>query len=361
MPEMNIRLIVNPTSGPAENPDLLTDIADALQTQGIEAEICTTTPEENGEGLAADAAKAGAKMVIVAGGDGTIEAVARGLMHTQTVLGIIPLGTRNNIAASLNIPNNLTQAILTLAKGEHGRFDMGKANNHIFMEVVGVGLEASLFPCGDEVKEGIKKNYLSAVKSFFAGVKTFLQFRPHRLVLRFDSKQMRRLRTLQVNVCNSPRYGVEFALAPEAKMNDGKLDVIYIDNPSKLEHLQHFFTAMRGEQLPHDRLKTYRAAKIEIRSYPPLEVHADGECLGTTPVTVEVIPEALWICVPTPELLAQFADASQSLTQQSKSTESAVVSQCGLRFNDSLDLLHESEKAPRMKSDGIQAKLACTG
>jgi diacylglycerol kinase (ATP) len=326
---MNTRLIINPTSGPAENPQLLTDLADALQTQGIQAEICTTTPDEDGGGLAAAAAKAGTKLVIVAGGDGTIEAVARGLVHTQTVLGIIPLGTRNNIAASLNIPTDLTQAIQTLVEGGRDRFDMGKANNYYFMEVVGVGLEASLFPCGDEVKEGIKKNYLIALKSVFSGVKTFLQFRPHRLVLRFDGGRMRRLRTLQVNICNSPRYGIEFALAPEAKMNDGKLDVIYIDNPSKLDHLRHFFTAMRGKRRPHERLKTYRASKIEIRSYPPLDVHADGECLGTTPVTVKVIPKALWICVPTPELLAKFADASSSpgLTQQSENPEGAVFPQ----------------------------------
>lgn len=315
---MNIRVIINPTSGPADKPQLLTEIADALKNQGIEAEICTTTPDEDGEGLAAEAAKAGDKLVIVAGGDGTIAAVARGLMHTQTVLGIIPLGTRNNIAASLNIPNDLTQAIQTLVVGERAQFDMGKANDYYFMEVVGVGLEASLFPCGDEVKEGIKKNYFAALKSMFTGIKTFLQFKHHRLVLRFDGRRMRRLRTLQVNICNSPRYGVQFTLAPEAKMNDGKLDVIYIDNPSKWDHLRHFFTAMRGERLPHERLKTHRAAKIEIRSYPHLEVHADGECLGLTPITVEVIPKALWICVPTPELLAKFADEnrSQSFTQQ---------------------------------------------
>ncbi|MBM0744243.1 YegS/Rv2252/BmrU family lipid kinase [Phormidium sp. CLA17] len=317
---MNTLLIVNPTSGPVENPQLLTELADTLQTQGVEAEICTTTPDEDGEHLAAEAAKGGAKLVIVAGGDGTIEAVARGLVHTQTALGIIPLGTRNNIAASLNIPNDVTHAVRILAEGDRGRFDMGKANNHYFMEVVGVGLEASLFPCGDEVKEGIKKNYLAALKSTFVGIKTFLQFKPHRLVLRFDGRRMRRLHTLQVNICNSPRYGIEFALAPDAKMNDGKLDVIYIDNPSKWDHLRHFFTAMRGVQLPHDRLKNYRASKIEVRSYPALEVHADGECLGTTPVVVEVVPGALWICVPTPELLAKFSDESSDpvVTEQSE-------------------------------------------
>ena len=318
---MNTRLIINLTSGFANKPDLLTEIVDALKNQGLEAELCTTTPDEDGEGLAAEAAKAGAEIVIVAGGDGTIEAVARGLMHTQTVLGIIPLGTRNNIAASLDIPSDLSQAIQTIIEGERGRFDMGKANNHYFVEVVGVGLEATLFPCGDEVKEGIKKNYWAAFKSFFSGIQTFLQFKQHRLVLRFDDRRMHRLRTLQVNICNSPRYGVQFALAPDAKMNDGKLDVVYIDNPSKWDHLRHFFKAMRGERLPHERLNTHRVAKIEIRSRPPLEVHADGQYLGVTPITVEVIPKALWICVPTPELLAKFADESNShgLTQQADS------------------------------------------
>lgn len=305
---MNTLLIVNPTSGPIENPQLLPTLKNAFQNQGIQVDVCTTTPDEDGEGLAAAAAKSGTTRVVVAGGDGTIAAVARGLAHTRTVLGIIPLGTRNNIAASLNIPTDITQAIRVLVEGDRGQFDLGKANNYYFMEVVGIGLEASLFPCGDEVKEGIKKNYLTALKNIFVGIKTFLQFKHHRLVLRFDGRKMRRLRTLQVNICNSPRYGVEFALAPEAKMNDGKLDVIYINKPSKWDHFRHFFAAMRGKHLPHERLKMYQVSKIEVRGHPPLDVHADGVCLGTTPVIIEVVPRAIWVCVPTPEILAKFAE-----------------------------------------------------
>lgn len=323
---MKARLIVNPTSGSVENPQLFTELINALQTQGIQVDVHTTSPEEDGEGLSAAAAQAGAKLVIVAGGDGTVAAVARGLVHTPTVLGIIPIGTRNNVAASLHIPSSITQAIQTLIEGKAGQFDMGKVNNYSFIEVVGIGLDAVLFPCADEVKEGIKKNYWTALKGIFSGIKTFLQFRPHRLVLRLDGKRMHRLRTLQVNICNSPRFGVEFSLAPDAKMNDGKLDVIYIDNPSKWNILRHFFTAMQGEQLLHGGLNSYRAAKIEIRSNPPSEVHADGVPLGTTPCTVEVIPEALWICVPTPELEAKFADESATSvsTQYSEDSVKAV-------------------------------------
>ncbi len=322
---METKLIVNLTSGSVENPHLLGDLTDALKAQGIEVETFVTSPEENGEGLAKSAAKAGAKLVIVAGGDGTIEAVARGLIHSQTTMGIIPLGTRNNIAACLKIPNDPIKAIQILIEGDRNQFDMGKINDHYFMEVVGIGLEATLFPRGDEVKEGIKKNYLAAFMSLISGIRTFLQFKHHRLFLRFDDKRLRSLRTLQVNICNSPRYGVEFALAPEAKMNDGKLDVVYIDRPSKWDHLRHFFSAMGGEKLNHARLKTYSAAKIEVKSYPPAEVHADGKFLGTTPIMVEVVPLAVWICVPNPELLAKFKEDRSGLDNLNQSSESLAT------------------------------------
>ncbi|MGB3515242.1 MAG: YegS/Rv2252/BmrU family lipid kinase [Elainellaceae cyanobacterium] len=303
---MNIVLIVNPTSGPDNKAQLLPSLIAALKKQGIDAEVCITTPEESGQGLAAAAAKTGADLVIAAGGDGTIEAVARGLVHTQTALGIIPQGTRNNIAASLNIPTDLNQAVQVLKAGDRRLFDMGKANHHYFMEVVGVGLEATLFPHGDSVKEGIKSNLWTAIKSFCLAIKTFFQFKHHGLVLRFDGRKIY-LRTLQVNVCNSSRYGVEFSLAPHAQMDDGKLDLIYMDKPSKWEHLRQFFAAMRGKHLPHARLKMYQTTAVEVSSYRPLDVHADGEYIGTTPVMVAIIPQAIAICVPPPTLLEAFA------------------------------------------------------
>ncbi|MBD2104403.1 diacylglycerol kinase family protein [Leptolyngbya sp. FACHB-261] len=305
---MDTLLIVNPTSGPNDQASLLRDIIKALQDQNIRAEVSLTTPDSDGQALAAEAAQAGTKLVIAAGGDGTIEAVARGLIHTSTALGIIPLGTRNNIAASLSIPNNLEQAARILVEGESCQIDVGKANDHYFLEVVGIGLEAVLFPCGDEVKEAVKKNRLALLRSVLSGLKIFSEFRSHRLVLRLNGRRLLRLRTLQVNICNSPRYGMEFALAPNAKMDDGKLDVIYLDNASKWEHLQHFFTAMRGQPLSREQLRTYQAARIEVRSYHPLKVHADGDCIGNTPLTVEVVPKALRVRVPTPELLTKFAE-----------------------------------------------------
>lgn len=310
---MNALLIVNPVSGTPLNPDWLPELLEVFQQHNLEVEVELTTPEEDGENLAATAARKGIERVIVAGGDGTIEAVVRGLAHTPTILGIIPFGTRNNLAASLNIPTDLMQAVRVLIEGEPSLIDLGKVNGHYFLEVVGIGLEATLFPCGEGVKEAVKKNRFAAIKSIYSGLKTFFEFRQHRLVIRFDGKRKRHPRTLQVNICNSPRYGVEFALAPDAKMNDGKLDVIYLDYPSKWDHFLHFFNAMRGQPFAHERLRNYQASKIEVNGYPPLEVHADGNCIGHTPITVEVVPKALRVLVPTPELLSEFATDNSPL------------------------------------------------
>jgi len=141
----------------------------------------------------------------------------------------------------------------------------------------------------------------------YSGFKMFFEFPYHRLTLRLDGKRKYHPRTLQVNICNTPRYGVEFLLAPDATMDDGKLDVIYMNHSSKWDHLRHFFSAMRGQSFEHEKLRTHQATKIQVTSHLPLEVHADGTCIGNTPVTIEVVPKALQVVIPTPELLAEFA------------------------------------------------------
>ncbi|ELR98105.1 diacylglycerol kinase family protein [Gloeocapsa sp. PCC 73106] len=304
---MDAVIIFNPTSGTNLNSDLLPDLLNVFKHQNLKVEVELTTPEEDGQGLAATAANNGVPLVIVAGGDGTIASVVRGLLNTQTILGIIPMGTRNNLAVSLNIPTDPIQAAQVIVNGQVSTIDLGKVNEHYFLEVVGVGLEASVFSSGEEIKEGIKNNMrMEALKGFWHGLQTFLNFNHHRIVLRFDGKHKRRSRTWQVNICNSPRYGVEFTLAPDAKLDDGKLDIVYMDYPSKWEHLWHFFSAMRSQPFSNERLRIFQATKIEVKSRPPLDVHADGNPIGQTPITVEVLPKSLQVMVPTPEQVLNY-------------------------------------------------------
>ena len=155
---MKAVLIFNPTSGistvkekrmsPEETERA---ILEGLRACGIEPQLLHTTPDDGGQGMAKRAALEGAELVIAAGGDGTIHAVANGLVGTQSILGIIPTGTMNNVALSLNIPDTIPAACFAIANGETRTIDMGKVNEHVFLEVAGVGLEAKLAPAGEKI------------------------------------------------------------------------------------------------------------------------------------------------------------------------------------------------------------------
>src|SRR5229473_7954966 len=139
---MRAVLIMNPasgmsamaaTTGTAEKHEEV--ILAALRTHGIEAELRYTTPEDHGAGLAAQAAAEQADVVIAAGGDGTIHEVAHGLIGTHSALGIIALGTMNNLAHSLHIPATIEEACAVIATGETHAIDVGKINDQFFTEV----------------------------------------------------------------------------------------------------------------------------------------------------------------------------------------------------------------------------------
>ncbi len=143
---MQAALIINPTSGissvtekrmsPEETERT---ILEGLRACNIEPHVYHTTPEDTGSGLARRLAEERVELVIAVGGDGTIHAVANGLAGSNSVMGIIPTGTMNNLARSLNIPDTIPDACTSIANGETHSIDLGKVNDHIFLEVAGIG------------------------------------------------------------------------------------------------------------------------------------------------------------------------------------------------------------------------------
>src|SRR5437588_1567362 len=188
---MRTVLIFNPTSGistvtdkPMSPKETEEAILRGLQAYGIEPEIYYTTLEDTGQGLASRAAAEQTELVIADGGDGTIHAVANGLVGTQSTLGIVPTGTMNNLAQSLNIPDTIPAACVAIAKGETRLIDVGKINEQIFLEVAGIGLEASLFPAAEEIK---KPGLITTLKGVVSGLKTLLTFQPTRIHITFNA------------------------------------------------------------------------------------------------------------------------------------------------------------------------------
>jgi diacylglycerol kinase (ATP) len=299
---MRVVLILNPTSGSSSmatnqhgTEDNETAIKEALAAQGIEPEVYYTTPADAGEVLAREAAARGAEIVIAAGGDGTLHAVASGLVNTMSTLAIVPIGTMNNIARSLEIPESIAEACALITKGATRRIDVGTINNHIFLEVAGIGLEATLFPAAEEIKSyGI----LSTINGIFKGLDKLFAFQPTRYLISFDEHRSRLYYAIQISVCNTPYYGARLRFAPRAVIDDGLLDVLIYKNFSKFEFILHGIAISQGRRPLEPKLVQRKAKSIRIKSEQPVEIHVDGVPLGYTPATIAVMPGVLRVRVP---------------------------------------------------------------
>lgn len=298
---MRAVLIVNPTSGistikekrmsPEETEQALLG---GLRAYGIEPQLLHTTREDSGWGMAKRAAHEGAELVIVAGGDGTVHAVANGLVGTPSVMGIIPTGTLNNLARSLDIPDNIPAACLAIATGETRAIDVGMINEHVFLEAAGVGLEARLAPAGEEIKH---PGLLSTIHGILSALKTFFGFKAVRMRIAVDGGNPRWYQAFQVTICNAPFYALHLQLAPQILMDDGLLDVVIYQNLSKFEYLRHALS-MRRRKPSRPKIKRLRVRSLLVIPSVPVEIHADGEPRGFTPAEVAVQPAALRIRGP---------------------------------------------------------------
>lgn len=299
---MKTILILNPVSGTsmmASNQDTPEDneatILAALNEYAITPEVWHTTKEDPGQGLAKKAAASGAELVIAAGGDGTIHAVAHGLIGTNSTLGIIALGTMNNLARSLKIPEEIKQACEVIAQGDSKQIDVGTINEHVFLEVTGIGLDAALFPAAEEIKN---PGLLSTLRGVIEGLFKLYTFRPTRMKIAFDDNKSRSYHAIQVTICNSPSYGAHIQVAPEALMDDGLLDVVIYRNFSKFEYIRHAISISQGRRMLQPGITHHRSKSLRVTGDQPIEMHADGIPHGTTPATIKVVPGALRVRIP---------------------------------------------------------------
>jgi diacylglycerol kinase (ATP) len=238
---------------------------------------------------------------VACGGDGTIAEVANALIGSNVALGILPIGSANNVARMMHVPFNLEEAGKLLRLGEICPIDVGRCNGHYFLETAGAGLDAALFPILNKVDKG---EYIH----LFEAARTLFRFRPRSVTLVLDGRAIR-VRALVVLVANGPYWGYSVPLAPDAKVDDQKFDVIVFRNFSKTDFIRHLIAAMLGRRAPseqkhahvgigythHPKLQTYHAKRVQVLTsrYRPWPVHADAQPRGHTPAWIEIVPSAL--------------------------------------------------------------------
>jgi diacylglycerol kinase (ATP) len=251
--------------------------------------VRTDTPEAAQDAVRSAVAE-GCKVVVAAGGDGTVGTVAEALLGTDTALAILPLGSVMNVARSLGLPRDVQAAAAAIAAGDIRTIDVGTTRAGPFYEVGSVGMNAAMFREAQRFDDGDPW-------SIFRTVWVALRYRPARMQLRLDDRVVR-TRALMMTAANGPFTGLGMAVAPEARLDDGLFDVRVFRGFSKWELIRHLVSITFGRRRYDPHVSTYRSRRVEVTSRHPLPCRADSRDLGTTPVTFEVRKAALRVVVP---------------------------------------------------------------
>jgi diacylglycerol kinase (ATP) len=291
---VDMRVILNPNAGQKPgffgNEAAENEIRDLLNRHHLVAEIITTDSEDDARDRVRDSVKCGHRVVIAAGGDGTIGLVARELIGSATALGILPLGSVMNICRMLGIPRDLDAAAAIIAAGHVRDIDVGRANDQLFFECGSVGMIAPVFREVQRMEDTWLRGALSA---FW----TALRYRPGRMIIHYDDRVMT-TRSLLVTVANGPYTGMGLTVAPEARPDDGMFDLQVFRRFGRLGLIFYLFSVAFGRKRLTPRIRTYRASNVVIESRHPLPCRADGNDLGFTPVSFSVVPGALKVIAP---------------------------------------------------------------
>jgi diacylglycerol kinase (ATP) len=282
-------LIHNPKAGSLDT-ELLPKLVSALR------EVASVSIAELGEaGNALRYAKANrCDWIAVAGGDGTVESVASTLVGTTLPLGIISAGTFNNFARSLDLPLDPIEACRVILAGNARPTDVGFANGRPFFECLGSGLDAALYPLGEEIKSGRVHRLIDFVRRAY-------RYRPQKFVLTLDrpacdalargsineshrlAHSLRRSRkssltlsALMLIVSNGPYFGMNFAIAPDERMDDGFFTVSVFSRYSKIQLWWHFASIAFGRREYSPKSIAFRVARLRVGGPRKLPVHLDG-------------------------------------------------------------------------------------
>ncbi len=284
-----ILFVVNPISGGKKKSGFKKRATEDIDTTKYDAEFVFSEHVNHAYELAKAAVASGVDMVVAVGGDGTINEIASALNQTDTVLGIVPEGSGNGLALYLGIPLNERAAVRRLNHFECMAIDSGKINDHFFFNMAGIGFDASV---SDRFAQANLRGPIGYLKTVLTEISTY---KPKRYQLTIDGETIER-EAFMVSVANSPQYGNNAYIAPQASITDGALDVCIVHKfplytfPMMLFHLFNK-TADQSEYIeiiPGKQIRIVREASDPV--------HVDGEPkeLGEV-LDISVIPSSLKI------------------------------------------------------------------
>jgi YegS/Rv2252/BmrU family lipid kinase len=289
---VTLSVIVNPFAGGGRTARELNGVQAALRRLGLDFHVERTRSLDHARELTLAAVKAG-ETAVAFGGDGLIGAVADALRHTGGVLGVLPGGRGNDFVRMLGIPGSPPAACEVLAHGEVRRVDLGLVGDRTFIGIASCGFDSEANRIANEttVVRG-RLVYAYGLLRALAG------WRPATFTVVVDGGEPRTVSGYTVAAANSRYYGGGMMLAPEARLDDGMLDVVMILHTPKLRFLARAPAVFTGAHVRLANVEVLRGRTIEIAASRPFTMYADGDPIAELPVTVGVLPGAVQTLVP---------------------------------------------------------------
>jgi diacylglycerol kinase (ATP) len=292
---VRVAVIVNPAAGPIPNLDhgrrRATRAAAVLREQGVDAEVMLTERPGHACDLARAAAASGADIIVAWGGDGTINEIGCALAFTGTPMAIVRGGSGNGLAYALGVPRDPAAALRQAVTAPPRRIDVGEIGGRLFFNIAGIGFDAHVADrFGREGRNRGLRGYASVV------ARELFTYRAMPCRLTIEGCEYER-RAFLLTVANGPQWGNGARVAPNARLDDGLLDLVTVEPRSPLAaawQIRRLFTGTFGEVRG---VTTERVSAVEIDAPPPVIFHVDGQPASSdeSPLKVRVHPGALYV------------------------------------------------------------------
>ena len=293
-------VFVNPSAGRGRAQKYLREIRSLFTANSFPANFVVPETAEEMDSRVLSALAGGARLLVALGGDGTLQRIVNAAAGQEFSLGILPAGGGNDFAAALGLPSNPVSAAKLLLTAQARSVDLlrahcGGGRERLYLGGGGIGLDA------ETARYSARYNWLPGRGRYIAGALHALRdFKPMDVRAEFPGLNETTInqRALVAGVLNTPTYGAGLRLAPDAKIDDGVLNVLLVKDLSAAQVWGAVPRLLSRGDLPESYLQRFTSQRVRLIAGRECLFHGDGEIIGPAPVDVEVVPNALRVLVP---------------------------------------------------------------
>jgi YegS/Rv2252/BmrU family lipid kinase len=285
-----LALVMNPSAAGGKATRVLPQVREALAGLGLPYRVIETRDLAHAIEAAQAAAESG-ETVVALGGDGLVGTLA-GAVRERGLLGVVPAGRGNDFARELGIPEDPAGACRVLAGGRERRLDLGEANGRPFVCIASTGYDSEANRIANETRV-VRGNLVYA----YAAVRALARWKPARFTVTLDGAAQT-FEGYTVVAANTRFYGGGMRVAPNANPDDGLLELVFIEDVSKLRFLANLPKVFSAKHVELEGVRSFRAGEASIVADRPFDVYADGDRITQLPATVRLARGALRVIAP---------------------------------------------------------------